>query len=671
NKGADEQWADLELIFNHLDAPRKGKISLRTIRNALSMVKLSEDPARHAHLSESIVSCFGASGGTVDFPQFAEVMGCRDRGRNFQTLQDELTSEGLAAAKAHFANIFRREVVVRGLLDNGRSDGLMCSVYQQMLFKTEGAAALSNGRMQELRLSEEAFKRRRAREVEIKRATQAKQKLLESRAVSGTTRRCPPQVPSPPNLTLAPVSGDMLKADGMATTCSKMRTTPHHSKVEKLEWQPKAMEAAVRRRFGGKTGLAKQNAIERSSAEIGILLRKEAIREASALLRVDNVYRHPTPPAPSTRSPVTRTTQQAFRERTWWLGSRVVGESSSNAATAMDDCSRTKAMASVVSGGFVHFPPPSVRRLRRRCRRRPSRATAGLGLRGGHGRPSPCARNAVGPDDPETIAHGAFGVTSRRKDAIHKRTPLCGRSAVARLPSWASCDNSACDPWTALPPQLQRRGSPSSANASLDEGGPTAQKACREVGATSTTGATGSASLLLAGQAGPAPAAKQLEARRDWDTSSLTTIAATVPNVLTHDPYAPLLHAVTGQGQGQGPASSNISSTSSLASARATIHLNGGGDAVSFGDVVIVGARAPEKGNELPWRPPSPHRPENSDGKSTVGACRRPAGGGHAPGEGRGRRGAVATAAKNYPPSTPWRAPRVARCMRRPEPGGR
>lgn len=55
------------------------------VRGALSMVKLSEDPARHAHLSESIVSCFCTSdqpksaGGAVNFTQFADVMACQVR----------------------------------------------------------------------------------------------------------------------------------------------------------------------------------------------------------------------------------------------------------------------------------------------------------------------------------------------------------------------------------------------------------------------------------------------------------------------------------------------------------------------------------------------------------------------------------------------------------------
>lgn len=60
----------------------------------------------------------------------AFVLLLQEQGRKFQTLQDELRSEGLAAAKAHFANIFRKEVVVRGLLDNGGAAGFMCSVFQ-------------------------------------------------------------------------------------------------------------------------------------------------------------------------------------------------------------------------------------------------------------------------------------------------------------------------------------------------------------------------------------------------------------------------------------------------------------------------------------------------------------------------------------------------------------
>lgn len=64
------------------------------LRNALSMVELSEDPVRHAHLSESIVSCFCASGETVDFAQFAEVMGCRVRQRRASVCVGRCSSGG-------------------------------------------------------------------------------------------------------------------------------------------------------------------------------------------------------------------------------------------------------------------------------------------------------------------------------------------------------------------------------------------------------------------------------------------------------------------------------------------------------------------------------------------------------------------------------------------------
>lgn len=158
----------------------------------------------------------------------------QEQGRKFNTLQDELRSEGLAAAKAHFANIFRKEVVVRKLLDAGGTAGFMCSAFQvgvhashsslapmlltaltlrkqggminwspdrasgyafnasicsifvplraQMLFKAEGLAASSSDRIQKLRLLEETVKSKRSRKLELKRAEQAKRKLLERSA---------------------------------------------------------------------------------------------------------------------------------------------------------------------------------------------------------------------------------------------------------------------------------------------------------------------------------------------------------------------------------------------------------------------------------------------------------------------------------------------------------
>lgn len=143
------------------------------------------------------------------------------------------------------------------------------------------------------------------------------------------------------------------------------------------------------------------------------------------------------PSPPSTTSPATR--------RMRWLGSSSGGGGGGIAFTK-DDCSRSKLMPGVTPGGFFRCPPPKVRRLRLRPKR-PSRA---VGLpRGRRGVPV-FGVVAIDPDDPENKGAKAFGVTSRRKEAIMNRTPLCGRSANARLPSWASCDNSTCDPWNEL-----------------------------------------------------------------------------------------------------------------------------------------------------------------------------------------------------------------------------
>lgn len=54
----------------------------------------------------------------------------QEQGRTFPTLQDELKSDGSAAVVTHFANLFRREVVVREMLDRGGTDHLMCSTFK-------------------------------------------------------------------------------------------------------------------------------------------------------------------------------------------------------------------------------------------------------------------------------------------------------------------------------------------------------------------------------------------------------------------------------------------------------------------------------------------------------------------------------------------------------------
>eukprot|EP00903_Cladosiphon_okamuranus_P007613 g7382.t1 len=317
------------------------------------MVKLSEDPARHAHLSESIVSGFFSSdqpksaGGAVDFTQFADVMAC------------------------------------------------------QMLFKAEGLAASSSDRARKLRRMEEAVEDRKARRLEGKRAAQAKQKLAES-SKRVKINRHPAQVLSSLHET-------------WKLPISRVDAVPNVSGV--CEEDAEASQSKVR-------------------------LKKEAIRQASAVLGVNYV----PPSTPSTTSPAT-IIADSLRGRTWYIGRSTSvnnvrgsgGGGGGGIALTKDDCSRGKVAARAALGGFVRYPP--VRRLRLR----PQRLSPGVGLSRNRGMPS--SGVVVGdPDDPDTKGIKAFGVTSCRKDAIMRRTPMCSRGASAGLPSWASCHNSAWDP---------------------------------------------------------------------------------------------------------------------------------------------------------------------------------------------------------------------------------
>ncbi|CBJ30222.1 hypothetical protein Esi_0180_0035 [Ectocarpus siliculosus] len=423
----------------------------------------------------------------------------QEQGRKFNTLQDELRSEGLAAAKAHFANIFRKEVVVRKLLDAGGTAGFMCSAFQ-MLFKAEGLAASSSDRIQKLRLLEETVKSKQSRKLECKRAEQAKRKLLES-----------------------------------------------------------------------------------------VQLKKQAVREATAVLGL-----HHAPSPPSVGSPVTRTAN-AFRGR----------------------------------------------RLRRRRRQHPPPAT---GLpRWGRGNRGVVGRIVMEPTDLESKGVRAFAVTSRRKDAILKRTPLCGRSAMARLPSWASCENSACDPGTTPPPPLRQDTASiaSSAGESVnsDRRGVMHELPMRSgVGGTDTvvvgdnTRGGGISSPPKAREIDAAPlSATSLEEKEwrramslgeeDWweehhplfsqqlscglsaattMTHSVKTIATTIPTAMTrevsHDPL------VKSRDIGSRVSSSG---SISLEPARKTVHLDSG-DAQEFHPAEEPVAGDVGRGLLLPKRPENP-----------------------------------------------------------------
>lgn len=65
----------------------------------------------------------------------------QEQGRTFPTLQDELKSDFLAAATSYFAKLYRREVVVRDLLNRGDSDTSVCSTFKVYQTKKEIASA--------------------------------------------------------------------------------------------------------------------------------------------------------------------------------------------------------------------------------------------------------------------------------------------------------------------------------------------------------------------------------------------------------------------------------------------------------------------------------------------------------------------------------------------------
>ncbi|CAB1097539.1 unnamed protein product [Ectocarpus sp. CCAP 1310/34] len=556
------------------------------------MVELSEDPARHDHLSQSIVSCFHAPGvpksigGAVDFSQFVSVMAHREQGCKFNTLQDELRSEGLAAAKAHFADIFRKEVVVRKLLDAGGTAGFMCSAFQ-MLFKAGGLATSSSDRTQKLRLLEETDKSKRSRKLECTRAKQAKRKLFAS-----------------------------------------------------------------------------------------VQLKNQAVREATAVLGL-----HHAPFPPMDGSPVTRTAN-TFRGRRWGVGSNGTG---SSAAVK-------KFNIGLAAGGFVRYPSASVRRLRRHRRQRLPPA-AGL-PRWGRGNRGVVGSIVMEPTDLGSKGVRAFAVTSRRKDTILKRTPLCGRSAMATLPSWASCENSACDPGTGPPPPLRqdtasiassagqgdnsyRRGE---AHEFLMHSGVRGTDAV--VGGDNTLGGAIS-SLPKAGEIDAAPLSATSLDEEEWRramslggedwwkehhplfspqfscglsaatttmTHSVKTIATTIPTATTreasHDPLVKSRDICSRV---------SSSSTISLEPSRKTVHLDGS-NVQEFHPAEESVAGKVGRGLLLP------KRPENPTVRAREG--RRPNGCRFLRGRGGGGGGAKAA----WPPPTPWRAPRLVRCMRRPDP---
>ena len=162
-----------------------------------------------------------------------------------------------------------------------------------------------------------------------------------------------------------------------------------------------------------------------SSAQVNIRLKKEAIREASAVLGVNYV-----PPS----RPTTTSVANAFRGRRWRLGG--------NASRISRGSTCRINLASMIGAGFVRYPSTSARRRRQRCRHLPSSRVER------DGRVTQADSSVAGdPDDPESKgAAKTLGDIARRKEAIKARTRLCGRFTTTNLPAWASCDNSSDDP---------------------------------------------------------------------------------------------------------------------------------------------------------------------------------------------------------------------------------
>lgn len=366
------------------------------------------------------------------------------------------------------------------------------------------------------------------------------------------------------------------------------------------------------------------------------------------------------PPSPPTTTNPATILASTFRGRGWWLGSTRSTRSTSRigggTTSTKDGRSRNQTVVRAAPGGFVHYPPASVRRLRLR----PQRPSPAAGMaRGKRGMPS-SGSVAGDPDDPENKGIKAFGVTSRRKDAIMKRTPLCGRSANARLPSWASCDNSAWDPGNDRNEEVgssvgaeqaaaaARRESPVSCGTRAADAGAPGQDA-----PAATTSVEGGCEGYDSGCGLPktSPSVSTISLSATAAATIITAVVPTGPKV-EHG-------GLTTPGIG-----SRRSSNSSLATVQGTTRH----DAAERGGLVAKSeAKAtpnPELGHgNNAYR--SPKRPTNPMGKARSG--RRPHGNGSAREGGTGGKSAGEATAERwrlYP--NPWRTPLFVRCMRRP-----
>lgn len=271
----------------------------------------------------------------------------------------------------------------------------------------------------------------------------------------------------------------------------------------------------------------------------------------------------------------------------------------------------------------------------------------------------------VGASDleyPENKGIKAFGVTSRRKDAILKRTPLCGRSANAKLPSWASCDNSACDPGN----EWNDASTPVGKSAGAAQA-PDGESPVRCGTGAATAGAPEQEAANICPVEGAWEEHDSASTLSHCANTNATVITAVVPTATKVEHSSEL----TTPGSGQGQTGRNSDSCSSLATVPGTTLHDPEFGGVTTRNTVDKSHHALELGRGKLLR--SPRRPNNPTGKARSGS--RPHGGiGSVRGGGGGggesaAAGATAEKRRGACPN-PWRTPLLVRCMRRPEPRG-
>lgn len=339
-----------------------------------------------------------------------------------------------------------------------------------------------------------------------------------------------------------------------------------------------------------------------------------------------------------------------------------------------------------VSGGFVRCPPPRVLRLRRRLRR-----CSVVTMRGSV---------TITMANEEGAGNGVVGarlVSNAPEGSKPKsKCPLLrGRRAFARLPSWASCDRSVVDPelsqvqprvavatrvykhrgsteslvrqtTTAAVRTVMEKGSPEAsvaeemeAAALLDmrdeEGGSTELPVRHTVAALSTTTEEEPRKTsIIAVDMGAAARTTDVSHEGEVDPESLPAIrfsstATTAPPVAAQIPTAMTIAEDAEPGR-------HTNSSISISQPPTTYPDN-------HDSAQHDACRAIEGGDDGQYN--TPHQEARRPWSRRNDLIKRNARGGKIGSTGYARDGT-----RKGPPPTPWRSPRVVRCMQRPDPGG-